>query len=193
MSNTPFSLSFTSGGLYTREAVFYAQRLSVGASHADIKTEIFEQNLFQVTRPASIKRMYSELSRRMAVFTDAQITLLATGSSDDQRCMLWLAVCKQYPFIAAFAQAIRERAMNYKPDMPVGEYAYLYDQLAANHPVLLTITHSTREKIRSVAYKMAVDAGILTRDKRICLVYCSPACRAVFSHNDDILCFPSRI
>ena len=193
MTDTSFSLSFTSGGLYMREAVFYAQRLAVGASHADIKTEIFEQNLFQVTRPASIKRMYSELSRRMAVFTDAQINLLATGSSDDQRCMLWLAACKQYPFIGAFAQAIRERAMNYKPDMPVGEYAYLYDQLAVNHPVLLTITHSTREKIRTVAYKMAVDAGILTRDKRICLVYCSPACRSVFSHNDDILFFPSRI
>lgn len=193
MTDTPFSLSFTSGGLYTREAVLYAQRLVAGMSHADIKTEIFAHNLFQVTRTASIKRMYSELSHRMAVLTDAQIALLANGSSDEQRCMLWLAACKQYPFITAFAHAIRERAMTYKPDMPIGEYLYLYDQLAANHPVLHTITPSTREKIRSVAYKMAVDAGILTSDKRICLVYCSPACRAVFSHHDDILCFPSRI
>ena len=46
MTTSSFSLSFTSGGLYTREAVRYAQRLVAGLSHEQIKTEIFEQNIF---------------------------------------------------------------------------------------------------------------------------------------------------
>lgn len=190
MTTSSFSLSFTSGGLYTREAVRYAQRLVAGLSHEQIKTEIFEQNIFQVTRPSSIKRMYSELSRRMHMLTEPEYTLLAEGSDTEQRALLWVAACRQYPFIAAFARAMRERYATYLRDMPVGEYHYLYEQLAAEHQNLNTITEATRSKIRSVAYKMAVDAGILTDNKAIRGFALPPGVYDILLHSDGVLYFP---
>lgn len=191
MTTSSFSLSFTSGGLYTREAVRYAQRLVAGLSHEQIKIEIFEQNIFQVTRPSSIKRMYSELSRRMHMLTEPEYTLLAEGSDTEQRALLWVAACRQYPFIAAFARAIRERYTAYLRDMPVGEYFYLYEQLATQHQNINTVTEATRNKIRTVAYKMAVDAGILTTTKEIRGFALPPRVSDILLHSDDILYFPS--
>jgi hypothetical protein len=170
--------------------VRYAQRLVAGLSHAQIKTEIFEQNIFQVTRPSSIKRMYSELSKRMTMFSEAEYTLLAEGTDAEQRALLWVAACRQYPFIAAFARATRDRYAAYLRDMPVGEYHYLYEQLAAHHHNLTTITEATRTKLRTVTYKMAVDAGILTATKEIRGFSLPPHVRDVLSHDDDVLYFP---
>ena len=190
MHNQSFSLSFTAGGLYVREGIILARLLVDGHSWDTIKSMVFRDNIFQVTRDTSAKRLYSELAKRMSYLTQDEYTLLATGTETEQKSLLWVAACRQYPFIAAFATTIRNRYMSYLRDMPMGEYTYMYDQLATIHPELTTITLSTKAKIRSVAYKMAVDAGILNSDKSIAVVRLSTRFIDTLSHHDDILYFP---
>lgn len=190
MSNQSFSLSFTAGGLYIREGVIFAQLLVDGHSWDTIKTLAFQDNIFQVTRTTSAKRLYSELAKRMTYLSVAEYTLLATGTESEQKALLWVAACRQYQFIAAFAHAIRQRYASYLRDMPIGEYLYLYEQLATMHPELTRITQLTQDKIRTVAYKMAVDADILNPDKSIRSVRNSPRFIDTISHQDDNLYFP---
>jgi hypothetical protein len=191
--SSTFPLTFTAGGLFDHESRIVAERLLAGQSWDDIRQAVYAENLLQVTRQSSITRLYSELHRRMLTLNPRQSWLLVHGQPSEQQAVLWLAACRHYPFVAAFARLLHERyqAMQYTIDY--GEYAYFYAQLAEQHPRLQTLTAHTQRKMRSVIYKMAREAGLLTPHHEISGVFVSQALVDTLSHHDEMLFFPGAM
>lgn len=192
-SSSSFPLTFTAGGLFGHESQLIAARLLEGQTWDEIRQAVFAENLLQVTRHSSIKRLYSELEQRVQTLNQRQWWLLVHGQPNEQQTVLWLAACRHYPFVARFAGMLSQRYQHMQYHVDYGEYAYFYAQLAEEQPRLLTLTELTRHKMRSVIYKMAREAGILTPNHEVIGVFLSQAFIDTLSHHDELLFFPGAV
>lgn len=190
---TAYPLSFTAGGLFGHEGRIVAERLLDGQSWDEIRQAVFDENLLQVTRQSTIRRLYSELNQRMLTLNPRQWWLLVHGQPSEQQAVLWLAACRHYPFVSAFALLMSERYRHMQYTVDYGEYAYFYAQQAEQHPRLLAMTALTQIKMRSVVYKMAREAGLLNQKQQIIGVFLSQAFTDTLSHHDELLFFPGAM
>ena len=193
MTKQPFPLTFTAGGLFAHEGRLLAQRLLDGQDWESIRQAVFSENLLQVTRKSSVTRLYGELHKRMLTLNPRQLLLLVHGQSGEQNAVLWLAACRHYPFVAAFANVIHQRYLALQYDFDDSEYWYFYAQLANHHDRLNHITRNTQNKMRTVIYKMAREAEILNNQKQITGLFLSSDFIDTLSHHDELLYFPTRV
>lgn len=192
-SSSTFPLSFTAGGLFGHEGRLIAERLLDGQTWDEIRHAVFDENLLQVTRHSSIKRLYSELQQRIQMLNQRHLWLLVHGQPNEQQAVLWLAACRHYPFVARFAGMLHQRYQHMQYRVDYGEYAYFYAQLAEEHPRLLTLTELTQDKMRSVVYKMAREAGLLTQQHEVVGIFLSQAFIDTLSHHDELMYFPGAV
>jgi hypothetical protein len=193
MTQQSFPLTFTAGGLFAHEGRLVAQRLLDGQDWDTIEKAVFSENLLQVTRLSSMKRLYGELHKRMLVLNQRQLLLLVHGQTEEQNAVLWLAACRHYPFVAEFAKLIHQRYLALQFDFDEGEYRYFYAQMADRYARLAQITLNTQNKMRTVIYKMAREAAILNQHKQITGLFLSADFIDTLLHHDELLYFPTRV
>jgi len=192
-SSSAFPLTFTAGGLFGHESRLIAERLLAGQTWDEIHQAVFTENVLQVTRHSSVKRLYGELQQRVQTLNQRQWWLLVHGQPNEHQAVLWLAACRHYPFVARFAGMLHQRYQHMQYRVDYGEYAYFYAQLADEYPRLLTLTTHTQNKMRSVLYKMAREAGILTQRHDVVSIFLSQAFVDTLSHHDELLFFPGAV
>ncbi len=102
------------------------------------------------------------------MLTPDQLDLLAEGSLEEQKQLLWVAICKRYLFVREFAvEVIREKflAMNYQiTDL---DYDAFFNRKADWHAELEQITDKTRDKLKQVVFRILREAGITTTEASI--------------------------
>ena len=103
MQRPRYSMSFTSGALLYRASLVIAELYAQLADWQAVRDRVLAGNLLQMrTNNASI-RVCREVISRLKLLTPAELELLLGGLPDDQRYLLWLALCKRYRFIYDFA------------------------------------------------------------------------------------------
>lgn len=170
-----YRISFTVGGLFYREA------LKVAALYRDcqdwtlLKEKILKDNLLQLRMQSSLQRIANELIQRLQVLTEAQLIVLLNNTRYEQNQILWLAVCKQYPFVYEFAvEVVREKYLHLDFALSYLDFDAFYNAKAEYNESLEKITTSTRKKLRQVLFRMLTEAELISQANSIQPVMLSP-------------------
>jgi hypothetical protein len=163
MKKERYSMAFTTGGLFYRESVALAMLFLELNDWESVREQVLSENLLQSRTLNTSKRQCREIISRLKTLDPMELDLLISGSTQEQKYLLWLAVCRQYRFIAEFAEeVIRERYISLKHDLQYEEFDFFFDKKSEWHPELEEIKPTTRNKLRQVLFKILREAELLT-------------------------------
>ena len=168
MSEKKYKMSFTTGGLFYNESL---KAVAVYLSLMDwkkVRERMLSDNLLQTRTKSSAIRISREICLRLETLTKKQLLLLESGSIQEQRYLLWIAVCKRYAFIQQFmGEMVREKYSRMDLQLSPADYDIFFYEKAEIHIELDQLSASTRAKLRQVLFKAMREAEILSRDNMI--------------------------
>ncbi len=195
MKNGKYSMSFTTGsGLFSRESVeLAALYLDIGDWNA-VRDKVIRENLLQSRTLNTLKRVCSEVISRLKTLSSEELELLVKTDPREQCYLLWLSVCRRYPFIAEFAvEVLRERYISLKSDLNPEDFDSFFNSKSQFRSELDRIRPATKAKLRQVLFKMLREADLLTGDNRINAAMLSPGLLRIIptGTGGDVLFFPA--
>jgi len=175
MSIAKYSMSFTTGALLHRESIVVAELFNELADWSAVRDSVVSENRLQMRTLNASKRVYREVASRLKQLIPLELEILVDGAQQDQRHILWLAICKRYRFIYDFAvEVVREKFLRLDLTLSYSEYDSYYNAKAEWHPEVERATPATREKQRQTIFRMMHEADLLTADHRILPTLLSP-------------------
>lgn len=164
-----YSMAFTAGSTLLHESV--AISLVYRKQHNDwkaVKIIVFQENILASVKQSSSIRVFREVQQRLALLTENQLDLLIKGNGMEQKCMVWLAICKRYAFIADFArELLNEKVQMFETIISQKDYHTFYHKKASWHEELDALKESTQQKVRTVIFRMLHEIGYLTAANQI--------------------------
>ena len=155
-----YLMSFTTGGLFYSESLLILELYT--GDWSDVLTQALERNTLQTRVVSTAKRVLREIIGRLSELNSEELALLEEGTASEQKYLLWLAICRRYLFIHEFAvEVVRERYLTLKHDLPKEEFEIFYNTKEEWHEELEKLAESTRNKLRTVLYRMLREAEII--------------------------------
>ena len=168
MSEKKYNMSFTTGGLFYNESLKAAAVYLSLMDWKKVRARMLSDNLLQTRTKSSAIRINREICLRLETLTRKQLQLLESGSAQEQRYLLWIAVCKRYAFIQQFmAEMVREKYARMDLQLSPADYDIFFYEKAEIHIELAQLSISTRAKLRQVLFKAMRESEILSRDNMI--------------------------
>jgi len=168
MRKDTYSLSFTTGGLFHRESLILARLFAEVNDWNRVRDQVLSENLLQSRTLNTSKRQCREIISRLETLDPMELNLLISGSTQEQKYLLWIAFCRRYRFIAEFAEeVIRERYLGLKHDLQYVEFDFFFNKKSEWYPELEAIQPTTRKKLRQVLFKILREAELLTTKNTI--------------------------
>jgi hypothetical protein len=166
--NNRYKLSFTATALGLTESIKVAEIYSGCHDWEMTKDIIKKENTFQSRTLTRNTRVTWEIIKRLSLLTEDQLELLLEGSLEEQRLLLWFAICNYYTIIREFAiEVLHEKFLGMDMHLDEEDYQAFYLRKSDWHPELDEITESTQYKLRWVLFKMMREAGILSEENTI--------------------------
>jgi hypothetical protein len=188
-----YSMSFTTGGLFIRESINFAKMYQTYQDWELTKNTALSENILQARTVKSAQRIAYEIVKRLRHLSQNEIELLCDGDAQEQKQILWLAVCREYLFIASFAsEVLRERLISLKDDLKPEEFDFFLNRKAEWHEEIESLTPSTRAKLRQVMFKMLREADLLNENFTINPIMLSPRLLDAIpdEHKHELTVFP---
>jgi hypothetical protein len=199
MTETPgkprYALSFTAGTLLSTEAALVAPVYLREHDWASTRARVKDANLLQSRVARSNTRMLGALIPRLQLLKDAELQIVADGTSTERGHLMWVAACRLYSLIGEFAEEVlRERFLTLAGTLTYEEYDSFYRSKAMWHDELGEVTDHSYKKLRQVLFKMMVEAGLLTKEGYIEPVLLSARVADCLNQRtpSDIRFFPAR-
>lgn len=156
-------MAFSTGGLFHRESLTLAILFVELNDWELVREKVLSENLLQSRTLNTSKRQCREIISRLITLYPRELDLLISGSTQEQKYLLWLTVCRHYRFIAEFAEEVlRERYIGLKHDLHYEEFDFFFNKKSEWHPELEEIQPTTRSKLRQVLFKILREAELLT-------------------------------
>ena len=188
-----YLLSFTTGGLFYQQSLSIAQLFTTLNNWEQVHNKVIDDNILQSRKQSTAKRVSKEIINRLKTLTQEELNLLLDTSPIEQKQILFVSVCRRYKFIYDFAKdVIRERYLTLKYDLPIEEFDSFYNQKEQWHEELEKISPSSKYKLRTVLYKILLEAEILDKNKIIMPTMISGELIRLIAKKDldDLLIFP---
>lgn len=193
MSYDRYIMSFTTGGLLLHESVkLSALYLELG-HWDDVRDQVIAENLLQARTLNTLKRVCREVISRLKTLSPRELGFLIESNHQTQAYLLWLAVCRQYRFIADFAiEVLRDHFISLKSYLTQEDFDSFFNRRSEWHLELEAITAATRGKLRQVLFRMLREADLLAADHKIHAALLSPSLLELIhqGNRSDILYFP---
>lgn len=192
--STGYRMSFTAASLCIRESAILAQRYLDLGNWEQVSSQAFSENLLQVRTQSSLRRLLRELTTRLETLSPAELDLLTKATEPHQAQVLWLAVCRCYPFVAEFAvEVVRERYLSLKYELPLEEFDAFFNRKAQWHTELDSISPSTHNKLRQVLFRLLRETGLLSTQRTIQGVQLNPQLAQLLRQGrpEEALYFPT--
>ena len=192
---TEYVMAFTAGALLPRESVRIAEMYSSIGDWLAVRDKALDINLLQTRTKSTAKRILREVISRLSALTAEQLSMVTDGNAEEQKYVLWLAICKRYRFIWDFAvEILRERYLTLSGRLTRSDYDSFFNAKAVWHPELEALTPSTRERLRQTLFKMMREAGLLAQDGTIVPAFLTPrVARSIISDSvDAISIYPAK-
>lgn len=194
MTTERYRLSFTTGGLFLREAPLVAERyLSLG-DWSTTRQQVRSENLLQVRTASAATRLSQELIPRLQLLDTEELNALLVGASRDRGYLLWAASCRRYTFIRDFAvELLREFHLVLRGQLVVSDYDAFYNAKALWHPELDGLAASTQCKLRQNLFRMLREADLLSDRHRIQAASLTPLLAKLLARQgrEALLIFPA--
>lgn len=170
-----YRLSFTTGGLFLQEAPMVAARYLQLGDWSATRNQLREQNLLQVRTAAAATRISKEVTARLQELSVEEVSALPDLSLRDQANLLWVAVCRRYPFIREFAsEVLREHFLVLRRRLALTDFDSFLNAKALWHAELDDIARSTHLKLRQNLFRMLREADFLSDQYEIHPAQLSP-------------------
>ncbi len=168
MTAEPYKLSFTGAGLSISESITIAETYLRLRDWDAVKEKVFTENLLQARTQSSVQRTFQELTPRLQQLTDEQLELLVEGNHQEQKQILWFAVCKRYAYIREFAiEVIHDKYLGLDYELTGFDYEAFFNRKADWHDELDQLKDTSKTKIKTVLFRMLREAGLLSNDNVI--------------------------
>lgn len=189
-----YRLSFTTGGLFSREAPIVAERYLTRRDWPQTRAEVRSENLLQVRTSTAALRVSKELIARLEHLDVPELEELLETSLRDRGYLLWAAACRRYTFIHDFAvEVLREHHLLLRRQISWGDYDAFYNAKALWHTELDEITPSTQHKLRQNLFRMLREADLISDQQLIQPAILSPRLAQLLARRgrEDLLVFPA--
>ena len=94
--------------------------------------------------------------------------MLVEGNHQEQRQILWYAICRRYAFIREFAtEVLYEKYLCLDYELTEFDYEAFFNRKADWHDELDQLKETTRIKIRTVLFRMLREAELISNDHMI--------------------------
>lgn len=161
-----YRLSLTGVQFAQNETILVTESYLKNGDWEKTKEEVVENYLLGSEKKNSNIRKFREIKIRLQNLTDSQLSLIRTGSSTDQKIMIYLAICKTYPIIQEYVtEIIREKVLRFDYLVFDSDYNIFYQNKSETITRLQDISESTQVKIKRVLHKILFDFGILEEGK----------------------------
>jgi hypothetical protein len=168
MNTNRYKLSYTGASLAVSESVALAETFLNLKDWDKVKEKVWEENLLKARTKSSVQRVYQEIWPRLHQLSEEQLELLVEGNLQEQKHLLWYAICKRYAFIREFAvEVIHEKYLSLDYELTEFDYRAFYNRKADWHPELDEITDTTQTKMRTRLFWMLQEIGIISDDHMI--------------------------
>lgn len=158
-----YKLSFTAASLSISESIKIAEVYLGCKDWENTKDRMKESNLLQSRTASRTVRVLRELIQRLQLLSDEQLTLLVEGNLQEQRYLLWFAVCKTYPFIREFAiEVLLEKFLALHLEITELDYDAFFNRKADWNEELDSIKESTKGKLKTVVFRMMREAVLVS-------------------------------
>jgi len=163
-----FKLSFTTGGLYYSESIKIVDLYLKSGDWKEVRLNAIADNILQRNTHSSRVRSYREVSIRLQQLSDLELELFLDSSEQDQRYLLWLAICRCYALIEQFAvEVLREKFLSMDMQLTYHDYDVFFNRKSEWHDELTALSQTTQNKLRQVLFRMLVEACLLTKNNTI--------------------------
>lgn len=170
-----YRLSFTTGGLFVHESVTVAKSYLHIGDWTETRAKVRQQNLLQVRTAAAATRISKEVTARLQELSSEELSALLDLSLRDQANLLWVAVCRRYPFIREFAtEVLREHFLVLRRRLVFADFDHFLNGKALWHAELDNIAKSTQLKLRQNLFRMLREANLLSDQYEIHPAQLSP-------------------
>jgi len=161
-------MSFTTGGLFQRESVKLAVLFLAFKDWNAVRDKVLSENSLQARTLSTSKRLCREIISRLKTLDSGEIDLVVHGSSQEQKYLLWIAVCRRYTFISEFAiEVVRERYISLQADLHYEDFDAFFNKKADLRDELDELRPASRNKLRQVLFKMLREADLLNANNNI--------------------------
>lgn len=191
-----YALSFTTGGLFATEASIVAPLYLQNHDWAVSRSRVAEGNLLQARVSTTSARRARSIVQRLQTLTDAELQIVANGTSTERSHLMWAAACRRYDLIGEFAEEVlRERFLTLAGTVSYEDYDSFYRSKVMWHDELDEVTDLSYKKLRQVLFKMMVEAGLVNRQGRIEPALLSARVAECLNGRtpSDIRFFPTRV
>lgn len=163
-----YKLSFTALGLALPDSIKVAEVFLACDDWARTRQILTDNNLLQSRTLSRNKRVIHELILRLSLLTQEQLLLLVEGSLEEQKQLLWFAVCKTYDFIRDFAiEVLHQKFLVIDKMLTNYDVNAFFLQKVDSHEELERITPSTKTKLLSQVFHMVQEADLVNTSKQI--------------------------
>ena len=168
MSSKKYSMAFSSGGLLYNESLQVLDVYFQVRDWGKTRKSVIDTNTLQSRTTGSEKRKVGEIISRISLLTAKQLDLLTAGSNEEQRYLLWLAVCKRYLLIYEFAlEVLQEKYLRMDFLLSTEEYDLFFESKAEWHEELERVKPSTRKRTQQALFQMMREAEIISTENLI--------------------------
>lgn len=162
-----YRLSFTAAAFKFPESIRLAETYHERKDWKVVREMTFADDLLQRAKYKTIKSEFRELEVRLKTMTDNELAFLLDTDSVSQRQLLWVAICRTYPFIRQFTmEVIRPNYQRFEWTISETDYRRFFERKADMHDELNRLTDSSKAKIRQVLFKMLEGTGLITSAKQ---------------------------
>ncbi len=165
MNPTPYKLSYIGASIAVRESVVIAESFRALGDWGKTEEKVKGENLIQARTQSSLYRYYFELAPRLKLLTEGQLELLVEGTVQEQKYLLWYAICKSYAFIREFAmEVLHEKYMLFDFALTEFDFETFFNRKADWHEELARLKDSSRVKMRTMLFRMLRDGGLVNQE-----------------------------
>jgi hypothetical protein len=190
-----YRLSFSVGGLFLSGASVAAPLFAQNRDWQAVREAIDADNLLQARTVASARRLSRELVQRLAELSDEELELLVDATATERGHLMWAAACRRYELLGEFAEeVVRERFLLLTPTLLPEHFESFLRTKSMWRDELSTLTDATLRKLRTTAYLMLREAGLLSPAGEILSCLLSPRVTEVLQKRSpsDIRFFPTN-
>jgi len=168
MKNSQYKLSFIGADLAINGSIKIAEAYLQLKDWSEVKDKVFAENLLQARTQSSAQRFFRELAPRLRQLTDEQLELLVEGNYQEQKQLLWFAICKRYAYIREFAiEVLHEKYLSLDYELTEFDYAAFFNRKADWHAELDQAQVTTQKKMKQIIFRMLREAGLLSAEGMI--------------------------
>lgn len=166
MKEKTYRLSLTGVQFALNETLLIANEFSKNNDWDETQKSVVENYLLGSNNRNSNVRKFREIKLRLQNLTQEELNLLIQGSTEDQKAMTYLAICKSYPILQQYVvEIIRQKILRFDYMLFDSDYSLYYQDKAEIYEKLQTLKESTQNKIKRVVHKILFDVNILVEGK----------------------------